>query len=248
MIRQVGAVTKRFFIILFALIILIAGSWVWLKIEGPYIFPVKIVKINGANKVDQQQDIKQALLPMVTEGFLAVNVNAIKQRLLTLPWIAQAEVKRIWPDTLIIGIKQQVAVARWNDQQFVNQDGKVFSAITNEDASQLPQLFGPDGLSPIALERLQQFDQILKPLGLSVLTMKLTARRAWNIKLNNGMILYLGRVNIVARLQKFENVYPRVFANHEQQVDYVDLRYTNGFAVRWKNGSAPTLQSNNSVV
>jgi cell division protein FtsQ len=51
------------------------------------------------------------------------------------------------------------------------------------------------------------------------------------MKLANGLTLELGRDEIEARLARFVSAYGRTVATLGRRVDYVDLRYSNGFAV-----------------
>jgi cell division protein FtsQ len=60
----------------------------------------------------------------------------------------------------------------------------------------------------------------------------LSARRAWQLRLDDGMVLQLGRENLEARLADFVSAYPRTIARLSQPPSHVDLRYSNGFAAR----------------
>ena len=57
-------------------------------------------------------------------------------------------------------------------------------------------------------------------------------RRAWQIRLDDGMTLDLGREQVEERLRRFVTTYPRTIARMTRAVDRVDLRYANGFAAR----------------
>jgi len=61
---------------------------------------------------------------------------------------------------------------------------------------------------------------------------QVSPRRAWQLKLDSGLTLELGREQIESRIGRFVAVYERAVAPLAQQVEYVDLRYANGFAVR----------------
>ena len=60
----------------------------------------------------------------------------------------------------------------------------------------------------------------------------LSARRAWQLRLDDGMVLQLGRENLEVRLAGFVSAYQRTVARLPQPPSDVDLRYSNGFAVR----------------
>ena len=67
--------------------------------------------------------------------------------------------------------------------------------------------------------------------------MVLSERFAWQLILNDGVTLDLGRENRVERIQRFMDAYPQIKINKKknQQVDYIDLRYDTGLAVGWKS-------------
>ena len=68
------------------------------------------------------------------------------------------------------------------------------------------------------------------PLKQQVVQISLSPRRAWQMRLDSGMVLELGREQAQERLARFVSVYPYSLASVQHTVDYVDLRYSNGFA------------------
>jgi cell division protein FtsQ len=57
-------------------------------------------------------------------------------------------------------------------------------------------------------------------------------RRAWQLKLDSGLTLELGREQVEARLARFVGAYDRTLGRLGGGINHVDLRYANGFAVR----------------
>jgi cell division protein FtsQ len=66
-------------------------------------------------------------------------------------------------------------------------------------------------------------------VNLQVTQISLSARHAWQLRLDNGMVLELGRENMQQRLARFVAVRKM---DDLGGAKYVDLRYRNGFAVR----------------
>jgi len=79
---------------------------------------------------------------------------------------------------------------------------------------------------------------MLTPLGLKVSNLTMNERRAWSIRLSNGLQMILGRKDTHLRLLRFVRVYADVLKPRLEAIDTVDLRYTNGFAVHWRDGHA----------
>jgi cell division protein FtsQ len=74
---------------------------------------------------------------------------------------------------------------------------------------------------------------LLETSNLFIVEMFLSERFAWNVELNNGIKLNLGRTQFIDRLQRFVDLLPLI-SQQDRQVDYVDLRYDTGLAVGWK--------------
>ena len=55
-------------------------------------------------------------------------------------------------------------------------------------------------------------------------------RGAWQVQLDNDIVLKLGRGDWKSKLERFVTIYPQVMPENKK-VDYIDLRYTAGAAV-----------------
>jgi cell division protein FtsQ len=189
--------------------------------------------------------------------FFTVDLERVRESLEKLPWVREARVERRWPDTLVVSLVEHVPLARWNDTALVSEVGDVFVAAMNEP---LPRLSGPEDSSIEVVDAYRRYQKALAPLGMTISELHLSPRRAWRIRLDNGMQLALGRDQADARLARFAALYPRLFApqmaastvsdNAEKPKQVaaalasvalmtpvtVDLRYPDGFAVRMPKG------------
>jgi len=227
---------KRLFLSASLFVLLVALLlWGWHTVYLPETFPIQSIKIEGSFNYVTRHAIEQAVLPaVITHGFFNVDVVALKDRLLTLPWLAGVSVSRVWPDKLVVRVSEQRAVARWGDDSLLNAKAEIFKPLAETLPEGLPLLLGPPGQQDELLAMHQKMGEILSPLGLAILQLDLSARHAWCLILNNGMMILLGRGQPVERLQRFVSVYNRIFATQNKQADRVDLRYDNGLAVHWK--------------
>jgi cell division protein FtsQ len=174
-------------------------------------------------------------MPFVNEkNLFTLKMAGLKQALLQQPWIASVVIKRVWPDQITIDIVEQQPLAIWNDQALLAENATVFAAAKNTFPANLPQLYGPEGQQGNVWQQYQQFNQALQPLQLTVSRLVFNSRGSWQIVLNNGIALNLGRTELMPRLQRFIQVYPKLFANRVNQVVLIDLRYPAGLAVQWK--------------
>lgn len=190
--------------------------------------------------------------------FFTVDLERVRSSLEKLPWVREARVERRWPDTLVVSLVEHVPLARWNDNALVNADGEVFVAAA---AGSLPRLSGPDDSSAEVVAAYRRHQAALAPLGMTIAELRLSPRRAWRMRLDNGMQLALGRLHTEARLARFAALYPRLFgvlpaaqgaavASPDAAAPAaslapvtVDLRYSDGFAVRMPGGASPFKSS-----
>ena len=183
--------------------------------------------------------------------FFTVDLENVRNSMDKLPWVREARVERRWPDTLVVSLTEHVPLARWNDNALVNEAGEVFVAAAD---TRLPRLSGPEDSSDEVVAAYRRHHAALAPLGMAIDELRLSPRRAWRLKLDNGMTLALGREQTDARLTRFVALYPRLFgAQAAVSADApaaapmtpvtVDLRYPDGFAVRMPDGVSPFKSS-----
>ncbi|WMY92540.1 cell division protein FtsQ/DivIB [Snodgrassella communis] len=209
---------------------LLAAGVTWV-VHSPY-FPVRQIQVLQPLKHLQSTEIAKISRQYLRGNIFTVNVSAAQAELAKLPWVAKVQVKRIWPDTVQLDIKERVPVARWNTQQLVDMDGRIFNAAIQE---QLPLLVGTTGSTRHMTVHLLTFENLLQPTGLHVQELQLSDRSAWQLILTNGITLRLGREKVEQRLASFVWAWQQVLQNQASNIDYVDLRYPDGFALRYKN-------------
>lgn len=206
-----------------------AGQW----LLDPEHLPIRNVEVHGEFQQLTNEQLRQAVVDVVEGGFFTINVDAIRRKAEALPWVKQAAVRRVWPDTVIIDVTEQVAAARWGDAALLNRHGELFEPDVDTIPDYLPELAGPDGLRRQVMERYVAVITELNRIGRAIRRMEVNERRSWHVQLDNGVELRLGRDMIMDRLQRFLRAYPSVLAPKIEQLEYVDLRYANGFSVRW---------------
>lgn len=210
-------------------------GWAWATLTDPRLLPIKSVQVQGPFTHVDAQTVRDAVSPYLTGNFLTVDVRRVQQVVQTLPWVRQAEVRRTWPDAVHITVIEQVPVANWDEDALVNDAGEVFKAPRASYPAGLPSLRGPEGSGKTVVATFQDVSTMLAPLGLHITRVSLDERRAWSLELDNGIQMVLGRGDGYGRLLKFVRFYRRALRDQEAQVERVDLRYSNGFAVRWKH-------------
>jgi len=209
-------------------------GWGWATLTDPGLLPIKNVQVRGAFTHVNAANVRAAVRPILIGNFLTVDIRRVQQAVQTLPWVRHAEVRRAWPDAVHIAVIEQVAVAQWGGEALVNAAGEIFRPARDSYPQGLPTLQGPEGSGQVVVAALQNMDAIVAPLGLHISRLILDERRAWSLELDNGVQVVLGRGDGYGRLLKFVRFYHRAFHDRAATVARVDLRYSNGFAVRWK--------------
>ena len=161
-----------------------------------------------------------------------VAIASVREAVNRLPWVRDCAVRRRFPDALEVAIEAHVALARWGDTRLVSVRGEVFTAEFDGD---LPRFDGPDGTAAEMAAAWESLRESAAPLGSPVVEVRLTPRRAWQVKLASGLAIDLGRSDIGARLGRFASVWTQI-AEEAAAATHADLRYPNGFALR---GVAP---------
>ena len=199
-------------------------------------FQLRSIVVEGSLERVERREIVDALQGRVRGTFFTVDLESVRSLLEDIPWVRHAELRRMWPDRLEVRIEEQVALARWGQgkkMQLVNPQGELFPGRSDES---LPVLAGPAGTESEVAERFLVFRNLLTPLGVEPQQVLLSSRMAWQLRLSNGLTIQLGRDSdkdrVEDRLARFVSVYPQTVGGLRHRVDYVDLRYPNGFAVR----------------
>jgi len=163
----------------------------------------------------------------VSGNFFTVDLERARKGFEALPWVRKVSVRRKFPWGLHVDVEEHVALARWNKTALVNTHGEVFAAQTTEV---LPEFIGQSESSMQVTKLYGELSETLLPMQQKISQISLSPRFAWQIKLDGGMVLELGREEMQARLARFVKVYPYSLAVSAQTVRRVDLRYRNGFS------------------
>ncbi len=216
--------------LLAAVVVLPLAAWV----SDEAFMPVTTIRITGdAPHVDVAR-LKARLAAAVDGNFLFLDAQRVSRAAEALPWVAGAQVRRIWPDTLEVVLRQRVPAAWWGEDGLLDNEGVAFRP-RHLPALDLPRLAGPAGSERHVLDTYRRLTAPLETVGLRLTALRQNARRAWQGILDNGIRLQLGRGDPLPRIRRLVAVYPRVLAPQAARIDGIDLRYPNGLAVRWKD-------------
>lgn len=203
------------------------------RLLDPATFPVRNIKVTGELRYLSRAELRSAVESHVGLGLLRVNVDVVRGAVEALPWVRNAQVRRVWPEGLVVVIEEQTALARWGEGGLVSDRGVRFAASPGTGPEGLPELNGPDGTSRTVTGRYREFSARLAKAGKTLAQLELDQRNAWRIRLADGLVIDLGREDVLRRLDRFARLYQSTIAADSRRAERVDLRYANGFAVQF---------------
>ena len=193
------------------------------------IFPLRDVTVTGSPAHVTYAQVADIVKTELKGNFFTISLPAARAAFEKLPWVRSVNVRRKWPDRLEVSLEEHVPLARWGDEALVNVQGDVFRAAYD---GELPTFVGPPGTAKEIAIQYAFFKRALEPIEKAPVQVQVTPRRAWEVKLAGGTTLALGREDVEARLTRFVSAYGASIGRLQRRIDYVDLRYSNGFAVR----------------
>ena len=201
---------------------------IYYTVHLPGSFPLQSVRLSSVPQRVDPAEVLQVVRSEVQGNFFTVDIERLRQALGKLPWVRNVSIRREFPHRLEVQLEEYQALARWNNSALVDSQGEVFIA---KSEMVMPDFVGQEGTAAEVTQQYTQFSGQLAALDLQVTRLVLSPRHAWQLRLSNGMVLELGREDMQQRLARFVAAYPYSLAAIQSQVKYVDLRYSNGFAV-----------------
>jgi|SRR5215469_8117458 len=229
--------------------------------------PIRTVEVTGQFQHVTPADVEKVVAREVRgRGLLTVNLADVSSAIHTLPWVDAVSVERDWPHGLSVLVIEQVAAARWGQDGLVNGNGMLFATGVTRFPAGLARLWGPDGSEAEVTQRyLGMQRRLLGPSWASPLrgrqalprsalqiapgdlvaerplviaAVRLDARGAWQLDLADGITVRLGRSQVDERFEKFMSAALGIVQHRAADISYVDMRYTNGFAIGWRAGAS----------
>ncbi|MFZ0219750.1 MAG: cell division protein FtsQ/DivIB [Candidatus Aquirickettsiella sp.] len=218
-----------------SLLLILSFILSWQKLTDPSCFPVKNIKISGDLTYVKQSYLQQIISPFIAKGFFRLDSQGLKEQILHMPWIANVTIKRFWPDTLAVSFTTKKPIAFMGKQGLVDEQGNIFTPDNGDSiALDLPLFVGSVGQQKYLLQTYTRMNPMFAPLNLKIKLLRLVDQQYWYIKLSNGLSIYLSRSQPYIQLERLVEVYSEVIASKVAMVDYVDLRYAHGMAVKFK--------------
>ncbi|MFZ1620652.1 cell division protein FtsQ/DivIB, partial [Dokdonella sp.] len=196
-------------------------------------WPVRKIELRAEYAHVSAEQIRATVEAHLGKGFFAVQLQDVRDAVSRLPWVERVEARKQWPDTLSLTVYERQPFARWGDTRLISRSGDLFEVPGTDAMQGLPQLSGPDARLAEVIAFHGDCLREFSGSGLNVQAVDLSARGSWRLTLSSGALIEIGRVDAMQRLQRFLNAWPQLSAGNAGPPVYIDLRYENGFAMRW---------------
>ena len=220
-------------LVVFAGTLLAGGNAAWSWFQRPDVMPLSRVIVDGEMEHLRRDQLEAVVALAVWGNYFTVDIDAVRKAAASLPWVASATVRRVWPDALVIRVQERTPFARWGDAALVNGRGEIFRPSSLEGMEELPLLEGPDGQGEAVVARYRELEPAFAELGWTLRQLRLDDRGGWHLRLGEGPEIALGKESVETRLARALHVL-RVLGPDAGRLMRIDARYTSGLAVRWK--------------
>jgi cell division protein FtsQ len=201
--------------------------------------PVRVIAMDGAFQRVSPAQIEKAVAPYLSAGFMTADLESMQNSVEILPWVDHARVRLQWPVGVHVDVTEQTAAARWGDAGLLNTRGQLFVRQAAHVPPELPRLSGPEGTESEVAQRYFAATPRMVEAGMRIAALRLDERGAWEMDLDSGVTVRLGRRDVDERLERFIRTASQVISHHPNEVAYVDMRYSNGFAIGWRTPQTP---------
>ncbi|AGI23009.1 cell division protein FtsQ/DivIB [Pseudomonas sp. MT3] len=197
--------------------------------------PIARVSVEGDLSYISQAAVQQRISPYVSASFFTIDLAGMRQELEQMPWIAHAEVRRVWPDQVVVRLDEQLPIARWGNEALLNNQGQAFAPSEVANYEHLPRLSGPQRAQQQVMQQYQILSQMLRPLGFTISSLDMSSRGAWTLGTAQGVEIMLGRDHAVEQIRRLVTIYDKALKEQISKIARIDMRYPNGLAVAWRD-------------
>jgi cell division protein FtsQ len=202
----------------------------------PDTFKIDQLKIIGQFRYIEARAIEAAVIDRASGNFFSLDLDDIKAKAEELAWVESVDVRRQWPDTLVLSVREHLPAMRWGKDKWISTAGVVIELPESIEASGVITLLGSESQAKRILLQATRWKKELLEQGLEVRGVSLSESEAWTIRLyyqgyDAEFDLLLGHEQVAKRLERFELLFNRQFKFSERPLKRVDARYPDGLAV-----------------
>lgn len=227
----------------FAAILIVAivfSGWLaYKRVTEHAFFPLRRILFVRPLIYGDLETITRLVAEYGSRDMLRIDLQSLAGRISTISWVASVSLRKKWPDALQINVHERIPILRWDKEDFLDHEGTHFSLPSSPVLDTLFPATGPKGHEKQVLDMYRTLIPWLKRQEINIEDLILDSRLVWHVHLENGIDVIVGREDLERRFKKLVVVTRRIIERYRKYIDSVDLRYQDGFSVRWKDGVAP---------
>jgi cell division protein FtsQ len=227
--------------------VLVAAGAAWVA-RQPF-FAIRQIRLEGEVARNSVATIRANAAPRLAGNYFNFDLKSARAAFEAVPWVRHAVVHRVWPNRLVVQLEEHKPVAVWKgdegNDRLVNSFGEVFEAnVGDVDEDALPEFDGDEGSAATILAMYRRLLPALRPLDVLPARVALSGRGSWQIELDSGAVIDIGRgtdEEVLARTERFVRTLTQVTTRQRRGWDHADLRHADGYALHMKGPvAAPT--------
>ena len=178
------------------------------------IFQIKKIEIKN-NKILSKDDILNEIKPIFGRSLFLFNSDELFDLISRVDFVDSAEIKKIYPSTLKITIKEKnpVAILLIDKKKYlVSSSGEQINFIENNKFNDLPVIFGAD------IKKFQVLYKTLESINFNIDEINsfyFFKIGRWDIKLNSGVLIRLPQNKYRESLENFIKVNSEIKNNYK---------------------------------
>ena len=201
--------------------------------QSDQLLPIRTIQLSGTFKNLDQTEVESTLQQYIGQGFFSLDIHHLQETLHAKSWTDSVSVRRIWPDKIRVVIREKKPIARWDDNHLLSDSARVYEADTGE-FSHLPLVHAANHQPIPVLQQFYRLETQFNSVDERLVALRMDSRGALELELINGLQIKLGRDAIEYKMDRLISIYLQQIQPRREQIERLDLRYSNGFAVAWK--------------
>jgi cell division protein FtsQ len=229
--------------------VLLAAGAAWVARQP--MFALRQIRLEGDVTRNSVATIRANAAPRLAGNFFNLDLKNARAAFEAVPWVRRAVVHRVWPNRLVVQLEEHRPVAVWKgdegNDRLVNSHGEIFEAnVGDVDDEDLPEFAGNETQAAEILTMYRRLLPALRPLDVLPARLALSVRGSWQLELDSGAVIDIGRGSddeLLQRTERFVRTVTQVTARQRRNWDHADLRHADGYALHL-SGPSPVTATN----
>ena len=222
---------KKYIISFISLLVLLI---IILKTNNREIFHFPIKNVTSSELINvNKDDISKTVKYLYSKSFFDIDLNYLKNKLEKIEWVRKINVRRSYPNEIIIDIEEHTPILIWNNKMYINMYGEKFN-VSKIDKN-IPILISDESRINEVFAYFQLFNEKISSRKLDFKITKIMENeiRSLTISLSSGINIQLGSKDVNNKIPLFFEIYKSLNTRDLNKIRYIDMRYSNGFSVGW---------------